>query len=1016
MKRAILCLFLNFYLTGFAKEKPTLAFIASEKAAWVELFFQKSSSALQNEFTILDRTHIAKLLEEQKLSVSQIVSNPVRQAKLLGCKYFIYCQTELNGEASKVQWLLIEATTGNVLGEGLFVLDEVSDEELERQSQKCSQLTAKAIAQAEKEGGMFSAAVLSVNNKSRSTRCDFLEDTLASLFENVMLKKGCRIFKRQHTTLLAKETELSIMGLVRPDSEVIAAAADLAVKIDYVEQSSEAEFKDTPIKLSISFQLKGGQVIKKDLTTTINQLGLLPKKLFQIIPKESDKSDLIIDEKENAKLEAARIMADLKPLAYVESKREHLKTIELAKKVIYLDPSCKDAYFILARSLDPLIRSEGRWIDKKKEMKEIIEAFTKYLQFPRTNKKYASEAFDWVCRTYMPVYKLKDWEATISITREYARWYHSVASDKELEGRRLNIIQPAGYRVEDWWRAKPEKRLEWYDWYDQLYDKKKVKSVCAKYRVYAYDQLGRHKEAAESLYDLIFNHRDQPSSLRSFYYQQQLEPQIRKLTAKLDKERSQKLLKACKIVDVKPEKPHIVMYGDALGKVKDIYRYSYDVDEILINKAGFEKVKAEELLPKHLNPLISVFIRQLPSGLYVSAMDDKEKVHLLHMDDKQKWTRLDLPKGFENYQTSINDMCEHQGKVYLAIAPIGIMSSMKMKVKNCLLEYDLKGKAWRVYTEADGLGSSIIHGLQSEAGKLHIYGAGFLTTMENGKFFLSKTKYPNWIKDVVKTSEAEVIVEGEGGPTIFKNGKKSKLSSGKIMKKMPLPSVVTDYSLKRSYNAGIYSHNRALKTDEKIFITNEIGLLQLKSDGQLEKIIYPTSFYEWNDLVIWLQGNSTLPTCSIKEVIPDDENPDHLWIISKLDTSQPNYFFSMLRYLKVFRSSDERAFITLYNHKTGKFSKPSEIEKGFVHTAASGKKLYMTGDSFRSIPKSHWKLTESFHDTPVFKSAETLVGRASLAFFSKNYDEAKKLLKEAQEKGILPSKMKALIKKLERLK
>jgi hypothetical protein len=77
--------------------------------------------------------------------------------------------------------------------------------------------------------------------------------------------------------------------------------------------------------------------------------------------------------------------------------------------------------------------------------------------------------------------------------------------------------------------------------------------------------------------------------------------------------------------------------------------------------------------------------------------------------------------------------------------------------------------------------------------------------------------------------------------------------------------------------------------------------------------------------------------------------------------------------------------------------------------------LYLSGKDFRSISKTNWPLTETFNQEPVFKSADTVLGKAAIAFFKKDYALAVKLVNEARKQAILSKKLKATLKGLEKL-
>ena len=380
--------------TGAAAEEApsrpavTLAILVEQDMpAEAEAIRARLAKALEAdaEFRVLDRDHISKVLREHALSLSRAVQAPVRTGRMLGASYLVYAVPQTGGPRPTLSLLCIEVGSGNVLYEKAVALDLPQDgaaapawvPEIVAGLKAC-------IHEAEQSRDRPSATVLSVTNKGESRRLEFLEDSLRGILEDRLEAKGYRLLRRRYAGVLAGETALGVSGLVRPDAAVLAEAADLVVAATFTETpSGDTPFERTPIRLHLTVAPKGGAAADRVITFTLAGMKDLLPELERTVPSSGAKApgqDWMLAEQ---KIEAARLMADLKPLAYVAPTEDHQRQVETARRIIYLDPSAKEAYYYLGISLDALIRGDPAgfpWTPQAS--RQVVDVLKTYLRFP----------------------------------------------------------------------------------------------------------------------------------------------------------------------------------------------------------------------------------------------------------------------------------------------------------------------------------------------------------------------------------------------------------------------------------------------------------------------------------------------------------------------------------------------------------------------------------------------------------------------------------------------------------
>jgi len=225
----------------------------------------------------------------------------------------------------------------------------------------------------------------------------------------------------------------------------------------------------------------------------------------------------------------------------------------------------------------------------------------------------------------------------------------------------------------------------------------------------------------------------------------------------------------------------------------------------------------------------------------------------------------------------------------------------------------------------------------------------------------------------------------------------------------------------RCFNAGIYSNRRLVGRNGNMYMVNQYGLLCITPDGKPIGQWYPSGFYYWKELGGWVLGNCSLPPASLKEAVPDDGDPNRLWLLSKHNSNRPPYLFWYMRYpyYRSLAADESVAFITAYDVKKNLFSKPIRIKSSVVvHIQPRGKDVYITGGRVSRLPKKTWVLDQPgrLKDTSVrVQCPRTLLGRASAALFNQEFDRAQKLLQEALDAGVSTHHVKQMLGEMDKL-
>jgi len=977
---------------------------------------------------VLDRDHVQKLLAEHQLSLTGLVQQPVKQGAMLGAKYLLYAETERNASAATLAMICLEVSSGNVIWERAFALDEVNDPKtVGRWASGVARDALAAITANEHRRDRPAATVLAAANRSKSQRLDFLEDSLRGLLEDLLESRGYRLLRRRNPGLLAKETMLGTSGMVRPDAAVLAEAAELVVTADFVESpSGDVAFEQTPIKLTLGLRLRGQTNRDTAITFTLAELKKLSGELRSALPAASGRrgapgtatpSTSADDDMVSRRLEAARLMAELKDLRYMASLEDHRRQIELAQRVIYLDPSAKDAYYWLGESLDALTRQT--WHPggtHEGSSQATAEAFYKYLSFPRTNKDRVWGAFRCLL-SHVSVLNRSTPEKSIPLMAEFVRWEHHLDPVKPP----LAIVPD--YYFPDWWDAHPEQRLEFCAWVDRLYENKQHRSVLPFKVAVAHEQLKQYAKAAEYYYDGFVSHHLTRIELNSVACAagsfESARSRAMDLAKYLDAKRSAELLARLSALSDTPAPNPGDLYGEAYGSAKDLYDYAYKADGQRIERLHSQTVQPE-FVPTGKTLLRSVIVRRTPAGLWMQGGTDDGKLALFHSSNGRGWGAVKMPEQM----TKVVNMLVYAESINHVTSIVQLGDEVLFGTPGAgLFVYTLKKDTWRQYGPQQGLAVRGVARMSASAdGKSAWIASGaFICRYRDGQVFMPKAKV-ELFPDGMATCQDRLLMHCEGKllAVQLESGAKTTLLTRSQQRAMtPVPQMF--FGPPRDYNSAVATWQRLAVIGKNVYLADKWGLAVLTAAGKCVALWRPDTFYYWTELGGWVAGNCPLPPCLLTEAIQDDANPNMLWLVSKNNDVIPPYNFGYAcgpkelwkHYLDI--GGDTVCFITAFDTQSNSFSKPMRTATPFTHAQPFGDYVYLTGRTFSRLPKKLWVADQPGADADAAPTAEcpdTPVGRASRALLLGRRDEAVKHLKDAMESGTAPEGVRKMLKDL----
>ncbi len=855
-------------------------------------------------FTLVDRDQIELLIREHSLSVSGIVRSPLKTGLLLGANYLLYVtggQTPTHVEAA---CLLIEVSSGNVLAEDLLVVPG-DDADNKRRTRMLADLTTRindAVIEAREQESLPSAVVVYVRAANGPHRLLFLETSIRNMLEEMLSGSGYRVLRRTHGDKLYKETTLSTMGMMRPDASVLAESAAVAIRGDLeIHLSQDKPFEDLPIALKLAVRHSDGSVRKHVIAFTPGTLSGLADKLPALVGPVDGTT--VVKNRFDARREAASLMTQLKPLPndtapFRDPLQVHRQQIKIAQRVIYLDPTIKDAYYLLgmrikglqmAHQITPaeLSAITAKKLPEKKLRLELydqthpmwreqVDAFMTYLQFPRTDFHKTVNAFFYLTGS-LPQLWPDDYRKVLTVCADYAKWYSVAAPPREKIRKAIELnttLLPSGLpRFDRWWNSQPELRAKWNEWVTSLYADKPARG------------------------DIELAARKHGPKLKS---------------------------------------PLKTMYGDFAGiaAYEDIYEFSYHADDVLLGMRT-DIIKA---VPKKVSPgseiRHTILARTTESGLWVQGITSQTNLVLLHSPEPGSWKVIDF---------------EFQGKSMpqiIRLAQVGesiVMAAWGDKSEDDaegLYLYNIQSGGWSHLGATLGVPERYVFSMcrDSKAEVLWLRGRETFKYFK-GQIYMDQPK-DKWTRLMI--------------------GERVQGLSNQLNGRQLLPVPNTMRTGPRGHNAGIHSKQTIVQSGGCVYAATPEGLVSMSEDDT--RIWHPDNLCYMDQLTAFLKGNCPLPPATVEEVLQDDRNPDVLWIVSSHKDYIPQFHFVRFRWCAISdhavlkrEDRETRRFVTAFDRKKKLFSQPVEIPfPTFVHIAPRGDRLYFTGWNLGWLPKKTW--------------------------------------------------------------
>lgn len=1004
--------------------------------------------------TVLDRRHINSVLAEHTLSVAGVVRQPVRQGQVLGASYLVY----VGGRAGKYEQdygiLGIETASGNVICEQTISAGRIDDEagrgDVGRRAGKelAERIRLSAAEVARKAPSAVVAASL---NKSSSRRADFLEDSLRGLMEDLLSARGYRVLRRSHPGLLFGETTLGASGLTRPDAGVLAEIGDLVLSATFAESPSlEKPFEETPIRLDLEIKVKGGEATRRQITFTLAAMKDLLPQLREAIPDRVDRANVAkaADDDLERRIEAARLLASLKDAPrlslFLADPDVERKQVEVAQRVVYLDPAAKEAYYHLARSmLSDIVQTSGWNSDKPPHgsWREVADAYQHYLSFPRTNIPRVRDAFSYTLHSLPHLYQGQELvDRCLALLSDYYRWTHALDQTRTPSGRPDGVLGP----LEAYWNAHPEKRLEFYAWLDRLYAEKTGLAVFPFETARAWDELGDRKKAAEYLYDGMITQKPSEIHLNGYLnrpadYQwardlARLLPEDKaaQVVARLDRRQTGTAERLIAWGGMQPAEMGVNCGG--------VYGYSSHADDIVLKRLTIDAVTPQPVpLPEPL--LYSVAIRRTPSGLWVQGLLAAEapteagagtgaapgpgaaryghRLAIYRSTEVERWQIVDAPKELTSIQNEGNS---YQANLVSSIAQAG--SDVLFATRSSGLFVCDLAKGWRHVGLKEGLPAERIDTLvpAPDGKSAWLAGDRFLYQYKDAGIFLSPARVNRWSSSMAAAGD-RLYTLGYDPDNLFAVD----VAAGKTtpvfdaVRQRQECRVPEYYRLtSHGFNAGGTLFRRILALDDRTFLVSPYGLHVLAPDGRPLRFWWAGAFAYWEELGILVEGNCPLPPCALREIIQDDQDPHRLWLLSTTGYPAQDFRFAALG-VPVNRRDEMngQTFITAYDWQKDLFSKPLRIDQPCVIAAeARGDYLYLTGDTLSRVAKKSWVLDQPGEpaDAAVRASCpDPRVAEASLAFFRGEFDKVREALDRLTETDLPANKIAAMRRRLDKL-
>ncbi|MBN2561355.1 MAG: hypothetical protein JXQ75_10545 [Phycisphaerae bacterium] len=1041
-----------------ARSTPTLAVLCEAvPSAAVVAVADECTRCLDAsaKVTLLDRAYLDRVMTEHKMSVAAVVREPLLQGKMLGADYLVNVTDAGTDLVRACGLLCLEVASGNVVFEQMVPTPDGEVEAAARAMPQAVQELLAGIGANEADRAKPAAVVAAVLNKSASPRLEFLEDSLRGLLEDLLASRGYRLLRRNHPGLLAGETALGSLGLARPNAAVLAQVGDLVLTIAFRElPSTDLPFEQTPIHLDLEIKIKGQETVTEPMTFTLATMDELAAQLCRAIPdrvRPVNGGLVSEDDDVQRRIEAAKLLASLKDAPrlslFLTDPDGECKQVEVAQRVVYLDPTAKEAYYHLARSmLSAMIQTSGWHSDKSQagSWREVADAYHRYLSFPRTNISHASSAFGYELWCLPHLYKGEELvDRCMVLLCDYYRWTHEVNEKKMPYGRPDGVVGLYSRELEAYWDENPQKRLDFYAWLDRLYTDKPGLAVFPIETARAYDKLGQRTKAAEYLYDALITQKLGEIRLNSYITRPEQYAWARELADLLPEEKAA-AIRARLDRRTGAERDRQIAWGGMQPRemgtnAGGVYGYSWHAEEIVLKGLDIKVIEPQPVpLPDPLR--YSTVIRRTPSGLWVqgvlAATDSTEaglgtggspsgppryrhRLAVYRSTEMGRWQPMNAPAELTSVQNEGNS---NQANFIVSIGQAG--SDVLFATRSGgLFVCDLI-KGWRRVSLQEGLPVEGIGTLASGGDGRHVWLTGnrFLYQYKDGAIFLSPVRINRWCCSMAVAGnriytlgyepDNLFLVDAAGRTTTV-------LDAAQQRQACRVPSW---YCMAREhgFNAGDTLFRRILALDDRVFLVSQHGLHVLYPDGKPMRFWWAGTFAYWQELGVWIDGNCPLPPCALREVVQDDSDPHRLWLLS-----QDGYPMHDLRFAALGMTMSRRddthgqTFITAYDWQRDLFSKPLRINQACVVAAEPrGDYLYLTGDVLSRVPKTAWVVDQrgGAADAELrVRCPDPRVAEASLALFRGEFDRTREALGRLAESDLPASKIAAMRRALDKL-
>jgi len=1042
---------------------PRVAVVSTDADAEIASALEAALVATlgRSGFEAVDREAMVGWLNEQSLSTTGLVREPLRVGQGLGAEYLVAIDPRPGAFEQRVTLLLIEVGSGNVLLESTarWTAEDVPNPE--RMAAEFARSMRRAVHRARIEAKKPAAVVLTVMDLSPHLRTRWLEPELREMLERGLRRAGYRVLRRERAELTGQETRLGVSGIVRPDAAVLAEAADRVVSAFYTEQTDPNLTADqTPIALTLELRV-GDTGWAEKLTFTPAQLRLLPRKLAAAVRQKPDADAAPLPDRE---AEVRRLSKQLKEIPFSAAVEDHQRQLVLAQRILYLDPTHADACWYLARSQWALANKPMPDQSFAERLDGYIETMRRYLALPQDDVERTKYAYNALVRNVIarragatddPAEREAIFDSMVPLIEGYVRWvaeYWANGGEQDLPPYMLSDWG----RFESWWRSEPGRELRFLEWVAQTHQ--------------------RHGRAPArtmaSLHDALFKsyrkHRNEAAAARHLYQKlvgAGLKPrwhagvlinesfwerprEAERFYAHLTAEQVKQLDTLWDRIEGRTAGPPLqAMYGDYFGEAESLYDVSINADPRIRAQQRIAELNVRPTQMPH-GIFWTGFLETTESGPWVQAYyrdpeTNKTVDALFLVKARGDWHRIELDDQLPGWARYISGLAQVGDDVLWQHSALSLYGGRRtVEPQRSLYRYRLKTGEREWLGLDQGLPRSHVwtlrRGYDSLAGHLYVQtDGGFLARYEEGELFIDpmRLKKPPIACGLAVHPQIRLMVSYGNSEVWYARNRDKKprrlITSEQTRRFIPLPEYV---SLPFGRHTNAPNHRIAI-VDDLAYITINQGLLVVNLQGQAQHLWRPDGLFYWQNLGGFVAGNAPLPATTLTRVIHDDQNPALLWIVGQ-DQKQRTKISPDWKVLKA-RGNDtgnsrgiHRAdkadegqdrrglYITAFDTRRQAFSKPVFVSGPVVSVRPHGEDLIFTGPDFGTIPKDRWPC-----DQPVkreegeleIRTADTLHGQASEHLLRGDIAGAKAKLEQAVAADIAVAETRKMLKQLEKV-